>query len=570
MTKKTQIILQLCLIILVTGIAFYPSLKNGFTNWDDPELLLENDSVKSLSAGNIRSFFSGSYAGFGGYTPLVFMSYALEYHFFQLDPRIFHIDNLLLHVLNTVLLYFFIFLISRNIRVSFITSLLFGIHPLHVESVAWIQGRKDLLFSLFFLAALISYLLFLRKRDKKNIYYILSLMLFTCSLFSKVTAVAFPLVILLLESYPGQKLDKSALRRSVPFFALAVVFLFLAFITLRPGSSGIPTPRGHLTYVQNLSLFFYAFVFYIGKILLPVRLMARYSSGIGQYPLDLVLNIAIFAVACTLIYSVYRRKKEFVTFGTAFFVLTLMPTLPFHFAGQPYADRYTYLPLAGILLIISAFFLEILSKKWPPRRILNYSAGVFLGLSVLLLGAKTWALSRVWHDSISLWTHVLKIDPRNALAYVNRGHAYADAGEMDMALADLNASQRLAPEFPNIYNDRGFIYFKRGEYNKALNEFNRSIALDPRFQLGYLNRAILWGRMREFEKAVQDLTTAIEINKYFYRAYYYRGMAYKELNLLDRALADFNAAYKISPTETARREIESLSGRKNPLADRPS
>jgi len=564
MTKKTQIILQLCLIILVTWIAFLPSLKNGFTNWDDPELLLDNSSVKSLSAGNIRSLFSGSYAGFGGYTPLVFVSYALEYHFFQLDPRIFHIDNLLLHVLNTVLIYFLIFLISRNIRVSFITSLLFGIHPLHVESVAWIQGRKDLLFSLFFLGALISYLLFLRKRDKKKIYYILSLMLFTCSLFSKVTAVALPFVILLLESYPGQKLDRSALRRSVPFFALAVVFLFLAFITLRPGSSGIPTPRGHLTYVQNLSLFFYAFVFYIGKILLPVRLMARYSSDIGQYPLDLVLNIAVFAVACTLIYSVYRRKKEFVTFGTAFFVLTLMPTLPFHFAGQPYADRYTYLPLAGILLIISAFFLEILPKKWPTRRILSYGAGAFLGLAVLLLGAKTWALSRVWHDSISLWTHVLKIDPRNAIAYLDRGQTYIDAGELDKALADLNMLEELEPENLKIYNNRGIIHFKRGEYEKALNEFNRTLALNPRFQLGYLNRAILWGHMREWEKSIQDLTAAIEINKYFYLAYYYRGIAYKELNLVDRALADFKAAYKISPTETARREIESLSSQKNP------
>src|SRR4030042_6113653 len=166
MTKKTQIILQLCLIVLVTGIAFSPSLKNGFTNWDDPELLLENDAVKSLSSGNIRSLFSGSYAGFGGYTPLVFVSYALEVHFFQLNPKIFHIDNLILHVLNTVLIYFLILLISRNIRLSFITSLLFGVPPLHVEAVAWIQGRKDLLFSFFFLGASICYLLFLQKRDK--------------------------------------------------------------------------------------------------------------------------------------------------------------------------------------------------------------------------------------------------------------------------------------------------------------------------------------------------------------------------------------------------------------------
>jgi hypothetical protein len=564
MPKKTQIILQLCLIILVTVIAFYPSLKNGFTNWDDPELLLENDSVKSLSSGNIRSIFSGSYAGFGGYTPLVFMSYALEYHFFKLDPKIFHIDNLILHVLNTVLIYFLILLISRNIGVSFITALLFGIHPLHVESVAWIQGRKDLLFSLFLLAASISYLLFLQKKNKRNIYYILSLMLFACSLFSKVTAVAFPFVILLLESYSGRKLDKSALRRSVPFFALAAVFLFLAFITLKPGSSGIPTPKGHLTYFQNLSLFFYAFVFYISKILLPVRLIARYSSHIFQYPLDLVLNFAVFAVGGALINFVYRRKKEFLTFGTAFFVLTLMPTLPFHFAGQPYADRYAYLPLAGILFIISAFFLEILPLKWPKRRILNCGTGAFLSLAVLFLGAKTWSLSRVWHDSVSLWTHVLKIDPRNTIAYLDRGEAYIGAGELDKALADLDKLEELEPENLKIYNNRGIIHFKRGEYDKALNEFNRCIALNPRFQLGYLNRAILWGHVREYEKSVRDLTAAIEINKHFYLAYYYRGLAYKELNLLNRALADFKAAYNISPTETARLEIESLSSQKNP------
>jgi len=442
--------------------------------------------------------------------------------------------------------------------------LLFGIHPLHVESVAWIQGRKDLLFSVFFLGALISYLLFLRKRVKKNIYYILSLVLFACSLFSKVTAVAFPLVILLLESYSGRKLDRKVLRRLTPFFVLAIVFIFLAFITMRPGSSGSPPVKGPLTYFQNLSLFFYAFVFYISKIFLPVRLMALYSSDIGQNPLGLVLNIALFAGACALIYSIYRRKKELVMFGTAFFVLTLIPTLPFHFAGQPYADRYTYLPLAGILLIISAFFLEILPNKWPKRRILSCGAGALLGLAVLLLGAKTWALSRVWHDGISLWTNALKIDPQNARAYLDRGKAYADAGEIDKALADLNTAEKLKPENPNIYNDRGFIYFKRGEYDKALNEYNRSLALNPRFHIGYLNRAILWGHMKEFEKSIRDLTAAIEINRYFYLAYYYRGLAYKEVNLLDRALTDFKAAYKISPTETARREIESLSSQKNP------
>jgi tetratricopeptide (TPR) repeat protein len=564
MTKKTQVILQLGVIIMVTGIVFAPSLKNGFTNWDDPELLLENNSVKSLSPENIRSLFSDSYAGFGGYTPLVFVSYALEYHFFQLDPKIFHIDNLLLHVLNTVLIYFLIFLISRNTWMSFITALLFGIHPLHVEAVAWIQGRKDLLFSLFFLGASISYLLFLRKKARNKIYYALSLLLFAFSLFSKVTAVAFPLVILLLEFSVGQKVDRRTLRRSIPFFVLAGIFLFLAFITLKPGSSGIPSPKGHLTYFQNLSLFFYAFVFYISKILLPVQLMARYPSDIVQYPFDLALNGALFAVGAALMVFVYRRKRELATFGTAFFVLTLLPTLPFHFAGQPYADRYTYLPLAGVLMFISVIVLEILPNFKPSRRVLGYGAGALMGLVVLFWGARTWAQSRVWHDSISLWTHVLNIDPKNAIAYLDRGQAYIDAGEFNKALADFNMLEKIEPDNPKLYNNRGVIYFKRGEYDKALNEFNRSLAINPRFPLGYLNRAMLWGINKEYEKSIRDLTAAIEINKYFYLAYYYRGLAFKELNHLDRALADFQSAYKISPTEAARREIESLSGKKNP------
>ena len=168
----------------------------------------------------------------------------MEYQVFGLNPRIFHIDNLLLHILNTVLIFVLIVLIGRNSWVGFIAALLFGVHPLHVEAVAWIQGRKDLLFSLFFLAASISYLLFLRRKDRRTVFYVLSLVFFSCSLFSKVTAVAFPLVVFLLESHVLQKAsDRRTVRRSVPFFALAAIFLLMAFLTMRSSAYGIPRPR---------------------------------------------------------------------------------------------------------------------------------------------------------------------------------------------------------------------------------------------------------------------------------------------------------------------------------------
>ncbi len=564
MKKKRLIALQLLLIILVTAIAFYPSSKNKFTNWDDRELLLENESVKGLSAGHLQSMFSRSYAGFGGYTPLVFVSYALEYQVFGLNPRIFHIDNLLLHILNTVLIYVLIVLIGRNNWVGFIAALLFGVHPLHVEAVAWIQGRKDLLFSLFFLAASISYLLFLRRKDRRTVFYVLSLVFFSCSLFSKVTAVAFPLVVFLLESHVLQSLDRRTFRRSVPFFALAAIFLLMAFLTMRSSAYGIPTAKVPLTYLQNLGLFFYAFVFYISKIFLPIRLMARYPANIAQYPLDLLLNVAVFAVAGAFLYLVYRRNKESVRFGVAFFILTLMPTLPFHFAGQPYADRYAYLPLAGLLLIISTVILEPRPDPRPARRSVLYAKTGCLIILVILLGARTQALSRVWRDSTSLWTHVLHFDPRSAIAYLNRSQAYIDAGELDKALADLDVGRGLDPKNPKIYLNRGVIHFMKGEFDAAIVEFDRSLDVSPRFAVGYFNRALTWGRLGQFGKAVDDLTAAVGIDQNFALAYYYRGLAYRKLNLPDRALADFKTAYQLSRLDAARKEIEGLAGIKDP------
>jgi protein O-mannosyl-transferase len=559
--KKTQVLLHLGLIILVTSVAFYPSLRNGFTNWDDRELLLENETVKGVSASHLRAMFSQSYAGFGGYTPLVLVSYALEYQVFGLNPGIFHVDNLLLHILNTVLIYILIALITRNIWMGFVGALLFGVHPLHVEAVAWIQGRKDLLFSLFFLAASISYLLFLRRKDRRTVFYVLSLVFFACSLFSKVTAVAFPLIIFLLESHTLQSLDRRTLRRAAPFFALAAVFLVLAFLTMRHGSYGIPTAKVHLTYLQNLSLFFYAFVFYISKIFVPLRLMARYPADIALYPWDLLLNGAVFGIACAFLYLVYRRNKESVRFGVAFFVMMLMPTLPFHFAGQPYADRYTYLPLAGLLLIIAAFIVEPRPDPRLARRSFLTARAGGLILLVALLGVKTQALTRVWHDSISLWTSVLRADPRSTIAYLNRSQAYIDAGELDKAMADLDRGRELDPNIPKIYLNRGVIHFMKGEFEAAMKEFDRSIEVSPRFQAGFFNRALTWGRLGQFGNAVEDLTTAIEIDGAFAPAYYYRGLAYKKLDLPAQALADFRTAYQLSRMEAARKEIEALAGR---------
>lgn len=562
--KRYLIALQILLIVLATAAAYLPTLENGFTNWDDPELILKNDTIKGLTGLHLRAIFTNSYAGFGGYTPLVLLSYAVEHEISGLDPKVFHVDNLVLHALNTLLIYALLVLIGGDLWIGFVAALLFGVHPLHVEAVAWIQGRKDLLFSFFFIAAAIGYQVYLRRPKRPAAWYALSLALFGCALFSKVAAISFPLVVLLLESHERRTLDKGTPRRLAPFLGLAAAFLVLAFLTMRSGAYGVPTAKVPMTYLQNLGQFFYAFVFYVGKIVLPVRLFARYPLVSSPGPLAPGLSVAVFTVACAGLYFYSRRDRETVRFGAAFFILTLLPTLPFHFAGQPYADRYAYLPLAGLLFILAAWL-----RKGPrvPARAARTSLAVRAGLLlfvVALLGLKTQALCRNWRDSLTLWTSVLRYDPRSAVAYLNRSQALIDADQPDRAMADLDKVLPLDPKNPKIYLNRGVIRFMKGDFPAAMAEFTRCVEVQPRFTPGYFNRGLTWGRLKQFPKAIEDLTTALGIEPGFAPAYYYRGLAQKELGRTDLALADFRSAYRLGPNETLRKEIESLTGRKAP------
>jgi tetratricopeptide (TPR) repeat protein len=562
MRKKYQVIIQLFIVALITIVAYFPSLKNDFTNWDDPNLILANAHIRSLSVDNLKDFFSTSYGGLGGYTPLVFLSYALDYHFFNLDSRAFHATNLFLHILVIWLVYAFVYLLSRQISISLVVAVLFSLHPLHVEAVAWAQGRKDLLYSLFYVAALICYLLFVQKK-KNRVYYIMAFFLFILSLFSKVTAISFPLVILLLESHLSKKIDRSSLVRSIPFFIMSIVVLSLALITNKSAPSS--ASMQNVPYLQNLGLFFYAFVFYVSKAFLPVGLIARYSVDIGQYPWQMILNLAVFTVIAGLFYLAYKRKPNAVTFGLAFSILTLAPTLPFHFAGQPYTDRYMYLPLAGLLFILAMMFISPPAET--PEEGSTKRFGVWLSLLLLavLLGAQTWRLSGVWHDSLSLWTHVLGKDPRNAMAYLKRGEAFDAAGQTDKALADLDQAARLNARDPNVYNNRGAIYLRQAQYEKAMGDYDRALSLNPFSGIGYINRGILWGRLGQFEKALKDFSTALALDNESYLAYYYRGLAFQELKEVDPAIKDLEAAYRLNPTEQVRGQIELLKKMKTHL-----
>ncbi len=264
-------------ILLLTVIAFSTSIGNGFTNWDDNKYIQDNPNINDFSWHGIKTIFTSEY--FDLYIPVTLFSLMAEYHWFGAAPKSYHVINLLFHLLNTALVFYFIKILSQRIEAAIIVSLFFAIHPMHVESVAWIAERKDVLFAFFYLTALIAYVKYTeRKKEGKRPaslwFYFFTLAMFVLSLLSKPTAITLPGLLLLLDYYYDRKLVSfKTILEKIPFFVLSVL-VGLAIVTSSGKAQQIPPDY---SFFDRIFLVTYAFAFYIVKLFLPFHLSAFYS-----------------------------------------------------------------------------------------------------------------------------------------------------------------------------------------------------------------------------------------------------------------------------------------------------
>ncbi|MEW6076964.1 MAG: tetratricopeptide repeat protein [Thermodesulfobacteriota bacterium] len=542
-TGKTRRYLIAC--IVVTLFTLLPVVRNGFVNWDDNLYVYENPAIRTLSPAQVKSFFTSFYAA--NYHPLVLVSYAVEYRFFGLDPRPYHITNLTLHLTNCALVFWLIYLISRgNPFVSAGTALLFGIHPLHVEPVAWISGRKDVLYAFFFLAAAIAYI---RSRGRQNgsvRMYGLSLVFFLCSLLSKPMAVTLPaLLLLLIDWYWSREKLSGAAFRLIPFFAFSATAIALtaraqsAFNALRYDRI--------LNLADNVMNAARGLVFYLAKTLVPVGLSCRYPplDEIGGM-LSPVLAAAVPILALlTVIVWVGGRYNRNIVFGAIFFLVTILPVLQLVPVGRALpADRYTYLPLIGLFYIAAEGVGRLLATVSRGRVALKL--GLLAGL--ITLSVMSWNQTRVWKDSITLWSHVLQHYDNLSTAYYNRGLAHRNRGDYDSALADYNRAITLCEDCADVYNNRANIYLIRKQYEAALKDYSLAIQLmseEPANEIRnrdlarvYTNRGILFLQQKSYDLAVSDVTAAVRLVPDFPEAYGHRAKAHAAMGRFDLAAAD--------------------------------
>ena len=303
--KNFKIIILIGLILIIAFASFSPCLRNSFVNWDDNGYVSDNTTLKPFSLSSVKIIFTSF--NLGHYHPLTMLSYALEYQFFKLNPFGYHLDNLILHLLNCLLVFWLIFILSENIFISFLTAVLFGIHPLQVESVAWISERKNLLYAFFFLSAMLAYVFYI-KSNRELKYYFLGLVLFIFSLLAKSMAVTLPLVLLLVDYFLNRKVGKAMFLDKIPFFILSLVFGIIAIFGVY--SSGALRHENSYGLASILIVAAHGVVFYLSKIFLPLKLSCLYPYyGVGDIHFLYSIILAL-ALALMVIISASPAKKN--------------------------------------------------------------------------------------------------------------------------------------------------------------------------------------------------------------------------------------------------------------------
>lgn len=478
-------------LFFLAAAAYYPALKAGYTNWDDPVYTFENPLVRDFSAAGVKIAFSSSPDA--NYHPLTDINLAAESAVFGESAAVHHAGNLLLHSLNAVLLFFLVMALAGEPWAAFCAALLWAVHPVQAESVCWLAERKNLLYSFFYLAAILCYLRHLRSRSGLMLAAVC--VLFLAALLSKASAVTLPLVLLLLDIYLKNPFTRRLAAERAAFFLAAGVFAAV--------SAAAQGKNGNIIPVNPFPLL----SFYLLKVIWPFALSALYpytetARSLARHPVLYLTPAAVFAAALWAA----LKKDRLAAFGLFFFLLNLMPFLILLPVGPSLAaDRYLYMPLAGLAVAAAA-----VAARVNVRSVGKMAALAALAVCLLLSKASA-SRSVVWSSSRSLWRNVLGRYPGNEVAMLNLADAELAAGDPAEAEALLFAILRSGAGNQKAIYDLGTLYGMTGRYAAAEYLLKRSLALKPDDARAWNNLGLAQlklGRAAEARKAFLVSTTA--------------------------------------------------------------
>lgn len=519
------------LIIIATLVVFNPSMNNGFLlGWDDTEYLTHED-VMEFNAGNIFKDYH-----LGMYQPLAVISLALNYASAQESPGAYHSTNLFLHIINVFLLWVFVLLLSKKRIIAGITALLFAMHPMNVEPIAWVSARSTLLFTTFYLAGLIAYLKY--SDSKKALFLVLTIVLALAALFTKSLAISFPFILLIIDYYKRRKADNKLWLEKVPFFILSIIF---AYITVDAAQA-----YGHISALQYeydlLDRFFilcHTYAFYLVKFLIPVKLSPIYAypdlAG-GTLPFIYYLSALLPLGLIFIIYRFWKKQGSLIA-GLLFFSFAVAPVLPLFWSRIfVAADRYAYLSFIGLFILV-AVLIDRLFTKTQIKDSLKYIMGTLLIAYAVFLMYSSKQQSRYWIDSdILLGRAVSLSNTGNEKALAHFYH-----GNVQQGIAENKYSQG------QINSDEGMIRNAFSYYRLAVNNYDSVIKYNPEYMMAYSNRGMIYGTLHTYDEkywamARDDFDKAISLDSAYADNYYNKGWLLYVAGMEDEACRHWHRA----------------------------
>ncbi len=524
-------------IAISTFIAYSSSLSGQFTNWDDMVYVVDNSLIKTFNLQSIIRLWTENYMG--NYHPLTMLSLALDRALFGLNPFMFHLNNLLVHIVNSILAFIFIRRLTGNLQIGAIAGIIFGLHTFHVESVAWISERKDVLYTMFYFLTLIVYLEFVRKRSAK--WFLLSLLLFLLSNLSKGQAVTLSPTLVLLDIFLGRKwTSMPVLLEKVPFFALSLIFGVMA-IHAQAGADA--TVVANFPLHERFAIASYGLVMYVVKLVLPVSLSSYYgypliAEGEGLPLFYWFFVLPALAILAAWFYSFKKSKVVFLSLGIFLVnIFTLLQLLPVGKAIM--ADRYVYVPSLGFSLLIGWY---AMNQKWFSRREMAF---IVIGIYALLLGFLTFQRGKVWADSLTLWSDVIEKNPEVVIAYYNRGNVYMNTDAYEKAISDYSSCVKLDPTHWEAYINMGVTRTKQKDFLAAIGDFDAALAIDSTVLKAYINRANAYRMLKDYERSLLDYNKAARIKPDMAELYLNRSILKFDMKDLDGAITDLDMALRL-------------------------
>jgi tetratricopeptide (TPR) repeat protein len=554
------------LVASITFVVFLPALSNDFVNWDDIYLTYENPNIQSLDFGFLKWAFTS--VVIASWYPLTLVSFALDYAIWGPEPWGFHLTNVILHSANTFLVALLVCRLVETGRgrneaggvdkavlvAGVVTALFFGIHPLRVESVAWVAERKDVLYSFFFLLSVLAYLKYADRAPGKTLFYLTSVVFFAMSLMSKPMAVTLPAVLVILDFYPLRRLNldggwkgcKTVVLEKVPFFTLSLVLSLLTVWTHQQGDTLMTLERVPL--MERFFVALRAFAFYIYKMVLPINLAPYYPypEDISFFAMEYIVSIMLLIAITSFCLWSSKRERLFSAVWI-YYVVTLVPVIGVvQVGGQAAADRYTYLPSLGPF-ILAGLAAGASFERFSKKHFQALAVAAVLLISGVLAN-KTVKQIAVWQDSITLWSYEIKLFPEKALiAYINLGSAYNDLGRTDEAIEEYKIALRIKPDYAEAHNNLGNSYYEQGRIDEAIEEYKIALRIKPDHAVAHYNLGNAYANLGRTDEAIEEYKKALRIRPDYAEAHNNLGNVYDSLGRTDEAIEKYKIALRFKP-----------------------